>query len=136
MPYAKCLKPELIKKLVEQGVIDERALDAKCQNIIQTIFAFEFDKREQLDKSLPENNPECDAVAHKLSQAAIVMLKNEGNFLPIKKGKVVVCGPNADKIVTGGGSGFVTPLLSCSVAEAMSTIDKKIKSTFVSMADS
>ena len=136
MPYAKCVKPELIKKLVEQGVIDERALDAKCQNIIQTIFAFEFDKRAQLDKSLPENNPECDAVAHKLSQAAVVMLKNENNFLPIKKGKVVVCGPNADKIVTGGGSGFVTPLLSCSVAEAMKSIDKKIKGTYVSMADS
>ena len=131
MPYAKCLKPELIKKLVEQGVIDERALDQKCQNIIQTIFAFEFDKREQLDKSLPENNPECDAVAHKLSQSAVVMLKNDG-FLPFKKGKVVVCGDNADKIVTGGGSGFVTPLLSCSVAEAMQSIDKKIKSTFVS----
>ena len=135
MPYAKCQTPELIKKLVEQGVIDERALDQKCQNIIQTIFAFEFDKREQLDKSLPENNPECDAVAHKLSQSAIVMLKNENNFLPIKKGKVVVCGPNADKIVTGGGSGFVTPLLSCSVAQAMETIDKKIKHTFLSMGD-
>ena len=135
MPYAQCVKPELIKKLVEQGVIDERALDAKCQNIIQTIFAFEFDKREQLDKSLPENNPDCDAVAHKLSQSAIVMLKNENNFLPIKKGKVVVCGPNADKIVTGGGSGFVTPLLSCSVAQAMQTIDKKIKHTFLSMGD-
>ena len=135
MPFAKCQKPELIKKLVEQGVIDERALDQKCQNIIQTIFAFEFDKREQLDKSLPENNPECDAVAHKISQGAIVMLKNDNNFLPIKKGKVVVCGPNADKIVTGGGSGFVTPLISFSVADAMTTIDKKIKSTFVSMAD-
>ncbi len=133
MPYAKCLKPALIKQLVEQGVIDERALDQKCQNIIQAIFAFEFDKREQLDKSLPENNPECDAVAHKLSQAAIVMLKNENNFLPFKKGNVVVCGPNADRIVTGGGSGFVTPLMACSVAEGMSTIDKKIKSTFVPM---
>ena len=131
MPLAQCQKPELIKQLVEQGVIDERALDAKCQNIIQTIFAFEFDKREQLDKSLPENNAECDAVAHKLSQAAIVMLKNENNFLPIKKGNVVVCGPNADKIVTGGGSGFVTPLISYSVAQGMSEIDKKIKSTFV-----
>ena len=135
MPYAQCVKPELIKKWVEQGVIDERALDKKCQNIIQTIFAFEFDKREQLDKSLPENNPECDAVAHKLSQSAIVMLKNEENFLPIKKGKVVVCGPNADKIVTGGGSGFVTPLHACSVAEGMATMGKNIKSTFVSMGD-
>ena len=133
MPLPQCMKPELIKKLVEQGVIDERALDAKCQNIIQTIFAFEFDKREQLDKSLPENNPECDAVAHKLSRNAIVLLKNDG-FLPFKKGKVVVCGPNADKIVTGGGSGFVTPLISYSVAQGMSEIDKKIKSTFVPMA--
>ena len=135
MPFAKCQKPELIKQLVEQGVIDERALDQKCQNIIQAIFAFEFDKREQLDKSLPENNPECDAVAHKISQGAVVMLKNEKNFLPIKKGKVVVCGPNADKIVTGGGSGFVTPLISFSVADAMATIDKSIKSTFVSIED-
>ncbi len=134
MPYAKCQKPELIKKLIKQGVIDERALDAKCQNIIQTIFAFEFDKRPQLDKSLPENNPECDAVAHKLSQSAIVLLKNENNFLPFKKGKIVVCGPNADKIVTGGGSGFVTPLMACSVAEGMKSIDKKIKSTFVPMS--
>ena len=136
MPYAKCVKPELIKQLIEQGVIDERALDQKCQNIIQTIFAFEFDKREQLDKTLPENDPECDAVAHQLSQAAIVMLKNDNNFLPIKKGKVVVCGPNSDKIVTGGGSGFVTPLISFSVADAMGTVNKKVKSTFVSMADS
>ena len=136
MPLAQCQKPELIKQLVEQGVIDERALDKKCQNIIQAIFAFEFDKREQLDKSLPENNPECDAVAHKLSQNAIVLLKNDG-FLPFKKGKVVVCGPNADKIVTGGGSGFVTPLISYSVAQGMGEIDKKIKSTFIPMkADS
>ena len=133
MPLPQCMKPELIKQLVEQGVVDERSLDAKCQNIIQTILAFEFDKREQLDKSLPENNPECDAVAHELSRGAIVMLKNDNNFLPLKKGKVVVCGHNADKIVTGGGSGFVTPLLSCSVAEGMASIDKKIKSTFVSM---
>ena len=131
MPRAQCLKPELLKKLVEQGVLDERAFDVKCQNIIQTIFAYEFDKREQLDKSLPENNPECDAVAHKLSRAAIVMLKNEDNFLPVKKGKVVVCGPNSDKIVTGGGSGFVTPLMACSVAEGMKSIDKKIKTTIV-----
>ena len=129
MPTAQCLKPELIKQLIEQGVVDERSLDVKCQNIIQNIFAFEFDKREQLDSSLPLNNPECDAVAHKLSQSAIVMLKNENSFLPFKRGNVVVLGPNADKIVTGGGSGFVTPLFSYSVAQGMSNIDKRIKTT-------
>ena len=129
MPCAQTMKPELIKQLVEQGVVDVRALDKKCQNIIQTIFAYEFDKRPQLDSTLPENNPECDAVAHDLSRAAIVMLKNEDNFLPVQKGKFFVCGPHAEVIVTGGGSGFVTPLITCSVAEGMLQAGKKCKTT-------
>lgn len=127
MPLAKCMKPEILKELVETGMLDERYLDRKCQHIIQTIFAFEFDKRPQLDKSIPENNPQSDAVALELSRSAIVMLKNQDDFLPVKKGKVVVCGPNSNRVVTGGGSGFVTPLISTSVAEAMPTIDKRIK---------
>ena len=127
MPLAKCMKPEILKELVETGMLDERYLDRKCQHIIQTIFAFEFDKRPQLDKSIPENNPQSDAVALELSRSAIVMLKNQDDFLPVKKGKVVVCGQNSNKVVTGGGSGFVTPLISTSVAEAMPTIDKRIK---------
>lgn len=131
MPTPKAMEPKLMKQLVEQGVIPEEAFDKKCQNIIQTILAFEFDKRPQLDKSLPENNPECDAVALELSRAAIVMLKNDNNFLPLKKGKFVVCGPNSTRIVTGGGSGFVTPLISSSVATGMASIDKKVKSSTI-----
>ncbi len=132
MPTPKAMEPTLMKSLVEQGVIPEEAFDKKCQNIIQTILAFEFDKRPQLDKSLPENNPECDAVAHELSRAAITMLKNQDNFLPITKGKFVVCGPNAHRIVTGGGSGFVTPLISSSVAKGMETVNpKKVKTTTI-----
>ena len=114
MPNPLAMNPTLMKQLVEQGVIDESSFDVKCQHIIQTILAFEFDK--QLDKTLPENNPECDAVAHDLARAAVVLLKNDENFLPVKKGKFFVCGPNVDKVVTGGGSGHFTPLISSSVA--------------------
>lgn len=135
MPFAKSMTPEVMKQLVEQGVLDVRAIDRKCQHIIQTILAYEFDKTEQLDKSLPENNPYCDSIAHELSRAAIVMLKNQDNFLPMKKGDFVVCGPNADKIVTGGGSGFVTPLISSSVALGMSEVDKKVKSLYLKPED-
>ena len=131
MPTPKAMDPALVKQLVEQGVVPVEAIEKKCQNIIQTILAYEFEKRPQLDKSLPENNPECDAVAHELSRAAIVMLKNEDNFLPIKKGKFVVCGQNATRIVTGGGSGFVTPLISSSVSKGMAEVDKKVKSTTI-----
>ncbi len=129
MPSPRAMEPALMKRLVEQGVIDESAFDRKCQNIIQTILAFEFDKRPQLDSTLPENNPECDAVAHELARAAVVLLKNQDGFLPVKKGKFFVCGPNADKVVTGGGSGQVTPLISSSIADGMLQIGKSVKTT-------
>lgn len=133
MPYAKSMTPEIMKELVTNGIVPVEAIERKCQHIIQTIFAYGFDKQgyEQLDKSLPENNPYCDSISHELSRAAIVMLKNQDNFLPFKKGKVVVCGPNADNIVTGGGSGFVTPLISSPVSVGMSNIDKRIKTTSI-----
>ena len=129
MPRPEGMKPEIMMELIQNGVLPVEAIDRKCQHIIQAIFAYEFDKNEQLDKSLPENNPYCDSISHELSRAAIVMLKNENNILPIKKGEFVVCGPNSDKIVTGGGSGHVTPLISSPVATGMANIDKKIKST-------
>ena len=128
MPLPKCLRPEILESLVKQGTLDPYYIDRKCQHIIQTILAYEFDKRDQLDTSIPENNPYSDEVSHKISREAVVLLKNEGGFLPLKKGNVVVCGPNAEEIVTGGGSGFVTPIVNTSVAEGMGMMGNKIKS--------
>ena len=129
MPLPKCMKPEILKQLVENGTLDVRYLDRKCQHMIQTILAYEFDKRDQLDTSIPENNPYSDKVSHEISREAIVMLKNEDGFLPMKKGRFVVCGPNADRIVTGGGSGFVTPIVNTSVAAGMASMGKSVKCT-------
>lgn len=127
MPSPKAMRPEILHDLVESGVLDVSYIDRKCQHIIQTVLAYEFDKRPQLDSSIPENNPYSDKVSHEISREAIVMLKNEDGFLPVGKGNFVVCGPNADRIVTGGGSGFVTPLTSVSVASGMSSIDRRVK---------
>ena len=132
MPSPICMTPELLVEYVKNGTLAEEYLDRKCQHIIQTIFAFDFDKRPQLDKSVPENNPYSDSVALEISRGAIVMLKNQDNFLPVKKGDFFVCGPNAGKIVTGGGSGFVTPIITSTVSQAMTSIDKKVKATVIS----
>ena len=129
MPSPICMTPEALASLISSGRLDVSAIDRKCQHIIQTIFAYEFDKRPQLDTAIPENNPYSDGVAHELARAAVVMLKNDNNFLPVKSGNFFVCGPGADKVVTGGGSGHVTPLISSSVAKGMTTIDKKVKTT-------
>ena len=127
MPGPKCMQPSLLKKFIETGVLDISYIDRKCRHIIQTILAFEFDKRPQLDESLPENNPYSDSVAHEISRGSVVMLKNQDGFLPMSKGNFFVCGPNADRIVTGGGSGFVTPLVSCSLAKGMMSMGGPVK---------
>ena len=132
MPSPKCMSVEALLELVHSGRLDVSAIDRKCQHIIQTILSFGFDKKEQLDKSIPENNPYSDSIALEIARGAVVMLKNEGNFLPFKKGNFVVCGPNADKVVTGGGSGHVTPLISSSVAKGLSEIDGKVKTFLMS----
>ena len=131
MPLPKCIKPEILHELVQSGVLDVRYIDRKCQHIIQSILAYGFDKRDQLDPSIPENNPYSDKVSHEISREAVVLLKNEDDFLPVRKGNFVVCGPNADRIVTGGGSGFVTPIVNTSVAQGMNLIDKKVKSVVI-----
>lgn len=132
MPKPVCMTPEVLTELLRNGMVDEEALDRKCRHIIRTILDFEFDKRPQLDASIPENNPYSDSVALEVSRSAVVLLKNEGGFLPLRKGNFVVCGPNAEKIVTGGGSGFVTPLVSSSVADGMTSIDRKVKTKVIS----
>lgn len=132
MPSPQCMDPELIRQHVLNGTLDERYIDRKCQHIIQTLLAFEFDRRPQLDESIPLDNPFSDSVACEISRAAVVMLKNEDGFLPFVKGNVLVCGQNAEKVVTGGGSGFVTPLVSTSISQGMGMMGRKIKTVTVS----
>ena len=131
MPSPLCMDPQVLKEHILAGTLDVRYIDRKCRHIIQTILAYGFDKRPQLDTSVPEDNPYSDAVAREIAEEAIVLLRNEDGFLPLKKGRVLVCGPNAEKVVTGGGSGFVTPLVSTSVAEGMQQIDRRIKTAVV-----
>ena len=83
--------------------------------------------RPQLVKNISVNNEFSDQPALEVSRNAVVMLKNEDNFLPVKKGKFVICGPHADMIVTGGGSGFVHPFETMTVAQGMASMGKAVK---------
>ena len=96
---------------------------------IVALLAFGFFDRPQKDESISERNPYSDSVALEVARGGIVMLKNDG-ILPLEKGKVLVCGPNANTIVTGGGSGVVYPFESCSVAEGMRNMGRKYRSLY------
>lgn len=127
MPRAFYFKYEFIKPLIDSGVIAESEIDEKVQHILQTMIAFGFLDRPQLDSSISEDNEYSRSVAYKMASESTVLLKNDG-ALPLKPGKrnkVVVLGPNADRIPCGGGSGRVDPLYSISLYQGLSQLGSK-----------
>lgn len=122
MPRGACMKYETIKPLIETGVIREKDIDAKVENILSSIIAYGFLDRPQLDTTIKEDNPYSREVAYKLSCESAVLLKNSG-ALPLNKGgKIALMGPRADIIPCGGGSGSVDPLYSISLYEGMNQL--------------
>lgn len=127
MPRAFYLKYEFIKPLIDNGVIKESEIDEKVQHILQTLIAFGFLDRPQLDTTISEDNAYSREVAYKMASESAVLLKNNG-ALPLKPGRrnqIVVLGPNADRIPCGGGSGKVDPLYSISLYAGMQQLGKK-----------
>ena len=129
MPGGGMMNRAKIVPLVENGVVDESLIDTKVQHILQSLLAFGFFDRPQKDERISERNPYSDSVALEVGRAGVVLLKNDG-LIPLARGKVVVCGPNANTIVTGGGSGVVYPFESCSVAEGMRKMGRKYRSLY------
>jgi beta-glucosidase len=108
MPNGKYLGDKLLKK-IQEGEVDESILDDKVERILRIMF------RMGLFGETPDayggymNTPERKALALKTAQESIILLRNENNFLPLKKDKIktlAMIGPNAATARLGGdGSG-------------------------------
>ena len=109
MPENYTTKPEMVKPLVENGVLPEANLDIMCQHILQTFIAFGLLDQPAKDESIPEDYDYSRAKAYDAAIEAPVLLKNNG-VLPVKKGRIVVLGPNANTVAYGGGSGRMDPI--------------------------
>ena len=112
MPKGYWLDCGKVKELLDNGVIQESQIDAKCVNILKTFIRFGLLDRPAADAGLPEDNPECHRIAYDVAVEGPVLLKNTG-ILPLSRkclGNLAVMGPNADIIPFGGGSGEVTPI--------------------------
>lgn len=122
MPKGIYFTPEKIKSELASGRITTKMIDAKVEHILSTYISKGLlDKREKT--SIPLDNPKSRAVALATAREGVVLLKNEGNILPLK-GKTVVLGPNCDTIVSGGGSGAVSPFSVSPVTRALKSIRK------------
>ena len=111
MPQAYVHKYERVKRLMDVGVLNMKDIDEKCQNVLQTLIAFGLLDRPLKDDTIPFDNPQCHQWAYESAVGGPVLIKNNG-VLPIKKRpstKILMTGPYADKMVSGGGSGWVKP---------------------------
>lgn len=127
MPKGFCMNYKNIQPLIESGVVREKDIDEKVQNILQTLIAYGFLDRPQIDTTISEDNPYSRDVAYRLACESAVLLKNDG-ALPLKPGRkntIALMGPRADVIPCGGGSGAVDPLYSISLAQGMQQLGRR-----------
>jgi beta-glucosidase len=108
---------------VRQGLIDEATIDQAVRRLFRARFRLGmFDPPEQVSYTqIPYevvDAPEHRALALQAAREAIVLLKNEGDLLPLSKdiASIAVIGPNADdmQVLMGNYHGYaskaVTPL--------------------------
>lgn len=99
---------------IKNGVLKEAVIDDKVRRILRIIFRFGFYDQPQLDTTIPKDNPDGAKVSLDLARGGVVLLKNEGNILPLSKDvkKIAVIGPNSDVYMAGGGSSYTFPFHS------------------------
>ena len=123
MPKGRFMNVDNLIPAIKNGTVTEETINLKVQHILQTLIAYGMLDKEQKDSNIAQDNPFSRQAALELAREGVVLLKNEGNLLPLK-GKTAVMGPNADRIPTGGGSGFVTPFSTVSVSEGLEKLKK------------
>ena len=102
-----------LRAAFDAGKFTEDALDRNIVGLLRVMFLVGlFDDEETLPVG-NRNTPEHQALARKIAEEGIVLLKNERDILPLDiEGikKIAVLGPNADKKMgLKGGSSMVRP---------------------------
>ena len=114
LPNGQFMNSKTLEALIENGTLPESILDDKVRRILREVISFGFLDRQQLDSSIPLDDPQSEQAALDTAREGIVLLKNDGNLLPLQPGRVrsvAVVGPSAlGAPPTGFGSSTVFPI--------------------------
>jgi len=123
MPSGRFMNRRTLLPAIKEGKVKIETIDDKVRRMLRVMFRFGFFDRPQTDPSLPLYNPDSRIVALEGAREGIVLLKNEGDALPLDRAKITsiaVLGPNAHPAVTGGGgSSRVQPFRAVSPLEGI-----------------
>lgn len=111
---------DALKKAVEAGEIPVSLLDEKLVRRFSTMMRLGVWNKPPGNRVIP---PEHAASAMKLGAEGVVLLKNDGDQLPLKASalhSIALIGPFAGKAMTGGGgSSHVLPFLTVNPVEGI-----------------
>jgi beta-glucosidase len=123
MPSGAFMNRKNLLPALEQGALSAAAIDDKVRRILRTAAAFGWLDRDQTDPSISRFNFAASTVALESARESMVLLKNEGSLLPLKRQEVksiAVIGPNAyPGVPVGGGSAHVVPYASISFLQGV-----------------
>jgi beta-glucosidase len=124
MPWGAYLNRQNLLPAIEQGKVSVATIDDKVRRILRTAVRFGWLDRDQTDLDIPRYNQQGRQMALEAAREGLVLLKNEGNLLPLNKGKlksIAIIGPDAYPAVpVGGGSAGVGPFKATSFLEGLS----------------
>jgi beta-glucosidase len=121
MPSGKFFNREKLLPAIQSGQVSQKTIDDKVRRIIRTELEFGWQDRPAQDYSIPRYNLEGRQVALQAAREGIVLLKNDGNVLPLKNMKTIaLIGPDAYPAEpVGGGSAEVVPFHAVSALEGL-----------------
>ncbi|MDE6385316.1 MAG: glycoside hydrolase family 3 C-terminal domain-containing protein, partial [Eubacterium sp.] len=107
MPSSGTLNAQRIIAAVENGELDEAVLDERIDMVVDLILK----SKPALEKDFKFDIEEHHAVARKVAEGSMVLLKNDDNVLPLKEGqKIAVIGEMAKAPrYQGSGSSVINP---------------------------
>ena len=132
--------------LVKRGALPVRALDRAVRDVLSTMFRFRLvASPRHFSPSSPASSPAHVALALRIAESSIVLLKNQNHVLPLAANSrsiaVIGLDSRVNPIVAGGGSSAVlapyvsTPLRSITAAFPLAAVSYQPGSTNASDLD-
>ena len=131
MPTGKFMNAGTLQPAIQSGQVSQATVDEKIRHILTTAAMFGWLDRDQRDLGISTYDQQDNATALQSARESAVLLKNDGQILPLDKTRVhtiLVVGPDAyPGAPVGGGSAGVVPFHTISLLEGVSAIAPNVK---------